>query len=140
MKRQSTSSLVIGLFLAAGCGSLLAQTPAPTASTVTRAEVKMETAEFKKTHVYDAVNETWMVKPGMDAPAGMKSRAQIKAERDEFLRNNRWEENSSTWVPLKGKPREMSSLTREQVKAETIAFLKTHRFDENTETWIMKTK
>jgi hypothetical protein len=140
MKRQSTSSLVVGLLLAAGSGSLLAQTPAPAASAATRAEVKMETAEFKKTHVYDPVTETWMVKPGVDAPAGMKSRARIKAERDEFLRNNRWEESSATWIPLKGKPRDMSTLTRAQVKAETAAFLKTHYFDEVSEVWTPKIK
>ncbi len=140
MKHQTTSSLAIGLLLAAGSGSLLAQTPAPAASAATRAEVKMETAEFKKTHVYDSMSETWMVKPGVDAPAGMKSRAQIKTERDEFLRNNRWEESSSTWIPLKGKPRDVSTLTRAQVKAETAAFLKTHRFDEASETWTLKIK
>jgi hypothetical protein len=140
LKSKGTSSLVVGLLLAVGSGSLLAQKPTPAASATTRVEVKMEFAEFKKTHVYDPKSETWIVKPGVDAPAGIKSRAQIKAERDEFLRNNRWEESSATWIPLKGKPRDVSTLSRAQVKAETAAFLKTHRFDEDSETWTLKTK
>jgi len=111
-----------------------AASPAP----LTRAQVRMERAEFVKTHRWDTATENWVLKPGFEAPAGMKSRAQVKAERDEVLRNNRWDERTSSWVPLKGKPRELSSLTREQVRAETIQFMRSHRWDEETETWVPK--
>jgi len=137
MKNFNILSLTLAMSLTTVCGSALAQA-APSAAPATRAEVKMDAAEFKKTHVYDQVMDVWVVKSDMEPPQGMKSRAQIKAERDEFLRNNRWSENGSVWIPLKGKPRDMSTMTREQVKAETIAFTKTHRWDENTETWMLK--
>ena len=135
MKRSSAFSVVVGLAFAPVCASVLAQ-PAP--ATTTRADVKMERAEFLKTHAYDAVNETWVLKPGLEAPSGMKSRAQIKAERDEFLKNNRWDEKSNDWVSLKGMPRRMDTMTREQVKMETAAFLRTHRYDEQSETWMLQ--
>lgn len=138
MKRSSALSVVVGLALAPLWGAVLAQ-PSPPASGATRAEVKMERAEFLKTHMYDAANEVWVLKPGVEAPMGMKSRAQIKAERDEFLKNNRWNEETSSWIPLKGTPRNMESMSREQVKMETAAFFKTHRYDEQSETWSMKT-
>ena len=136
MKRSSAFSVVVGLALVPVCGSLLAQ-PAP-ASTTTRAEVKMERAEFVKTHTYDVANEVWVLKPGLEAPSGMKTRAQIKADRDEFLKNNRWSEQGSVWIPLKGAPRDMETMSRAQVKMETAAFLRTHRYDEQSETWMMK--
>ncbi len=125
------------------CGALasplpgLAQTsPTPSEPGLTRAQVKMERAEFLKSHRWDAATDTWMVRPGFEPPEGTKTRAQIKAERDEFLGKHRWDEAQGVWVPRAGAPRVMSSLSRAQVKAETVQFMKTHRWDEAKEEWV----
>lgn len=123
----------------AGAGPAFAQA-ADVAATepLTRAQVRMERAEFVKSHRWDEASSNWVLKPGFDAPTGMKTRAQVMAERDEILRNNQWDENTGTWVPLKAKPREMSTLSREQVRKETAEFVRTHRWDEETESWLLK--
>lgn len=127
------------LLAAAGATSAFAQAAvAPPAEPLTRAQVRMERAEFVKSHRWDEATANWVLKPGYDAPVGMKTRAQVMAERDEVLRNNQWDERTGTWVPLKGKPREISTLSREQVRKETAEFIRTHRWDEETETWMLK--
>lgn len=55
-------------------------TPAP----LTRAQVKMERADFIKSHKWDADNETWVLKPEYEPPGQMKGRAEVRKERDEF--------------------------------------------------------
>jgi hypothetical protein len=131
--------LLAVLLAAAGATSAFAQAAdTPSAEPLTRAQVRMERAEFVKSHRWDEATGNWVLKPGFDAPMGMKTRAQVMAERDEILRNNQWDESTGTWVPLKGKPREMSTLSREQVRKETAEFVRTHRWDEETETWMIK--
>ena len=107
-----------------------AQTAADTATApVTRAEVKMETVEFLKTHRFDEEKGVWMLKSGVEPPAGVKPRAEVKAERDAFLRANRFSQESG-WMPLKSGPRDLGTMTRAQLAAETKQFLATHTFDE----------
>lgn len=140
MKRliTNTASAMIGLALSAVCLSSQAQGSAAAAASqpLTRAQVKMERQEFLRSHSWDPVNEVWTVKPGFEAPAGVKSRAEMKAERDEFLRNNRWDVATRSWVPIKGGPRKLDTLTRAEVKKDTQAFLRTHRFDEELGQWV----
>jgi hypothetical protein len=107
-------------------------------SGLTRAQVKMEREEFVKSHEYDALTESWVLKPGFEAPGSMKTREQIKAERAEFFKNNRYDPVAEKWVSLKGAPK--SALTREQVRAETTAFVRTHVWDSATESWVEKKK
>lgn len=129
--------VLLGLCLASTAGVVNAQSASGTASaSVTREQVKMERDEFLKTHRYDTDYDTWVMKPGSEPPAGMKSRDEVKGARNEFLRNNRWDEPTSAWVSLKGAPREMSSLSREQVRSETRNFNRTHRWDDATSTWV----
>ena len=141
--RLQVATLLVGLLVASAAGVVSAQsagdksaTGAPASAPVNRAQVKMERDEFLKTHEYDSDIDNWVLKPGIEAPAGTKPRADVKAERNEFLRNNRWDEPSSTWVSLKGKPRDMSSLSREQVRNETRQFNRTHRYDEINSVWV----
>jgi len=89
-----------------------------------------------KSHTYDSATETWVVKKGYEAPAGMKTRAEIKAERDEFLRNNRYDSATETWIPLKAQPRDMGTMTREQVREETRQFIRTHTWDDVKGVWV----
>jgi hypothetical protein len=110
-------------------------TPAPAA--MTRAQVKMERDEFIKTHRWDAGNETWVLKQGIEPPGSMKGRAEVRQERDEFLKNNRWDASANSWIPLV-KPREISQLSRDQVRKETQQFLRTHEWDTAAEAWILK--
>ena len=136
MKHLRMLPTLLALAMTAAGGSVYAQAAASAAAPVTRAQVKMETAEFLKTHRWDEVNENWVLKSGVEAPAGVKTRAEIKAETNQFLRNNRWDETSSSWVSLKEKPRDLSTMTRAQVRAETSRFVRTHTFDEATQTWV----
>ena len=107
-----------------------AQTAADTSTApLTRAEVKMETAEFLKTHQFDEARAVWELKPGFEPPAGVKPRAEVKAERDAFLRTHRYQEPTG-WVELKPGPRNLGTMTRAQLAAETKQFLATHTFDE----------
>ena len=115
-----------------------AQTAANTATApLTRAAVKMETAEFLKTHRWDGAMEAWVLKPGVEPPAGVKPRADVKAERDAFLRANRYDADSG-WVPLNPGPRDLGTMTRAQLAAETKQFLATHTFDEDKGVYIEK--
>ncbi|CAN5530006.1 hypothetical protein BH10PSE16_BH10PSE16_37330 [soil metagenome] len=114
-----------------------AQTAAGTAAAPpTRAEVKMEAADFLATHRWDDDMSAWVLKSGVEAPAGVKSRAEVKAERDAFLRANRWDNNTSSWVPLKPGPRDLGMMTRAQLAAETRQFLATHTFDEDKGSYV----
>jgi hypothetical protein len=136
---NKTSSLAM-LALLGALGSpapVLAQTsPSTAAPGTTRAQVKMERAEFLKSHLWDPATDTWVLRPGFEPPEGVKTRVQIKAERDEFLGKNRWDDATGSWVPRAGAPRVVSSLSRAQVKAETVQFMKTHRWDESKEEWV----
>jgi len=133
--RLHVMALLVGLFVASATGVASAADKAADTS-VTRSQVKMERDEFLKTHEYDPDMDNWVLKPGFEAPAGMKPRAEVKAERNEFLRNNRWDETTSSWVSLKGKPRDMSTMSRDQVRNETRQFNRTHRYDEVNSVWV----
>lgn len=104
-----------------------AQTDAATAP-LTRAEVKMSAADFLNTHRYDNEKSMWVLKSGVEPPAGVKSRAEVKAARDEFLSTHKFS-GERGWEPLKA-PRDLSKMTRAQVERETKKFLATHTFDE----------
>lgn len=130
MKRSKILPVLIGVTFAFAAGAINAQQ--------TRAQVKMERDDFLKSHTWDQERGTWMLKSGMEPPAGVKGRAEIKAERDAYLANNRWDQIAGNWVPLKAGPRDMSKLTREQVKMETAAFAKTHEWNQETDTYVMK--
>ncbi len=137
MKHLRMLPTLLALAITAVGGSVYAQAPpASAAAPLTRAQVKMETADFLKSHRWDEIGENWVLNAGVEAPAGVKTRAEIKAETHQFLRNNRWDDTSSSWVPLKGKPRDLSTMTRAQVRAETSRFVRTHTFDEITQSWV----
>jgi hypothetical protein len=132
-------ALALGLLLAPAAGWVHAQDAAKKADApLSRAQVKMERDEFLRTHRWDEAQENWVLKSGMEPPAGVKARAEVKAERDQFLRNNKWDEATSAWVPLAGTPRDMGAMTREQVRNETRQFMRTHRWDEATQGWVDK--
>lgn len=70
------TSVVTLLVLSAGH----AQTSETTATAPpTRAEIKMETAEFLKTHRWDDEMSAWVLKSGVETSVGIKSRAEVKS-------------------------------------------------------------
>jgi len=138
MKSWSMHSLFLACVLCAASGQLAAQ-PSDNSQEKTRQQVKMERDEFLRTHRWDGLTETWVLKKGVEPPAGVKSRADMKAERDKFLSNNRWDDVQGVWVPRKGQPpRDISKMSREQVRSETRQFLRTHEWDEITESYVQK--
>lgn len=129
----------LGLVVASVTGLATAQSTAAGApAPLTRAQVKMERDEFLKSHTFNPVDETWQLKPGFEAPSGVKTRAEIRAERDEYMRNNRYDAGTQTWIPLKGTPRDLGSMTRAQMREETKQFIQTHRWDEASNSWMDK--
>jgi hypothetical protein len=137
MNRKHTMSLLAALAIASTTGLVQAQsTDSSAAASPSRAQVRMETKEFLKTHRWDEPSDTWVLKTGVEPPTGVVSRAVVKAQRDEFLRNNRWDEPNDMWVPRKPVPPTISTLTRAQVRADTIAFTRTHHWDEESEQWV----
>jgi hypothetical protein len=136
MKSLRMLPMLLVLATAAAGGAVQAQPATVAASApLTRTQVKMETAEFLKSHRWDVVAENWVLKSEVEAPAG-KTRAEIRAETSQFLRTSRWDEPTGSWAPLKGQPRDLSTLTRAQIRAETAQFMRTHRFDDATQTWL----
>ena len=135
MNHKHLTALLLALVATAGTAQTRPADAAAEASP-TRAQVRMETKEFLRTHRWDEPLETWILKSGVEPPTGVASRATVKAQRDEYMRRNRWVESTDTWVPRTPVPPTISSLTREQVRAETIAFTRTHHWDEETEAWV----
>ncbi|MEO7161214.1 MAG: hypothetical protein ABJA84_03530 [Polaromonas sp.] len=138
MKRLQVLPLVLGLFFTFSAAMVNAQTAGATAGAtpMTREQVKMERDEFLRTHRWDTETDNWVMKPGIEAPAGMKSRAEVKAEREEFMRNHRWDQVSDNWLPMDKAPRDLSKLSREQVRAEAAQFVRTHRWDDDKSAWV----
>ena len=135
LKRLLALPLLLGIALATS-PLVNAQTAAATPQApLSREQVKMERDEFLKTHRYDVETDNWVLKPGFEAPAGVKNREQVKAERDEFLRNNRYDNESHTWVPRKPSAGVASTLTRAQVREETRQFMRTHQWDSFNQAW-----
>lgn len=125
----------------ASCGALmgsvaLAQDAADQSCAKTRAEVKKECIDFKKTHEWDEGMSNYVLKRGVKPPEGVMTREEVKAERDKFFRTHKWNPSAEKWEPIGGEPRDVSKLTREQVRKETIAFMKTHRWDEGTSSYV----
>jgi hypothetical protein len=138
MIRRPFFALTAGLALSTAAPLVLAQssTATLTPTAMTREQVKIERNEFLRSHEWDPDTDNWVLKPGFEAPAGMKTRDEVKAARDEFLRNHRWDTNTSTWVRLKEGPRDLGQMTREQVRAETLEFMRTHEWDTTDEHWV----
>jgi hypothetical protein len=99
-----------------------------------RLQVKMERDEFLKTHRYDPVQGSWVLKSEVLPPRGVKTREEIKAERDAFLRAHKWDRERG-WIPLQAE-RNLSTLTRAEVKAETAQFNRTHRWEEARDSFV----
>jgi hypothetical protein len=137
MNHTPTSGLLLALAMACSAGTALAQNASPAqAAPLTRAQVRMDTAEFLKTHEWIDATDTWVLKSGYEPPTGVVSRATVKAQRDEFLRNNRWDDRNAVWSPRKPVPPTVSGLTRAQVRADTAAFTRTHHWDEEKSEWL----
>jgi hypothetical protein len=137
LKRLLALPLLLGLALATS-PLVNAQTSAATPQApMTREQVKMERDEFLKSHRYDQVTENWVMKPGFEAPVGVKSRAEVKAQRDDFLRKHRYEggADSGKWVPLTDEEAKASNKSRAQVREETRQFVRTHQWDSVKEVW-----
>jgi len=134
LKRMPAWSLLLGLVLATS-NLVLAQT-ADASAPLTREQIKMERDEFVRTHRYDPHTENWVMKPGFEAPTGVKTREQVRAERDEFLRKNRFDYVSGSWIPLKGSTGPESTKTRAQIREETRQFMRTHQWDTAKEVWL----
>ncbi|HET9646111.1 MAG TPA: hypothetical protein VFP68_22780 [Burkholderiaceae bacterium] len=136
MKQPRYPRIVFGIMLAFAAIGASAQGDANKSESPTRAQVKMERDEFLKTHQWDEDSENWVLKKGMEPPAGVKPRSEVKAEREKFLSSNRWDEPSSAWVPVQGTPRNLSTMSKQEVKAETRQFLRTHEWDEQKGQWV----
>jgi hypothetical protein len=140
MKRFKLVPMVIAVALGATSALVSAQTAATAdATSAPRARIKMERDEFLKTHRWDAGLGEWMLKPGFDAPVGVKSRTEVIAERDAFLKSNRWNADNETWIPVQGAARNLSTMSREDVRKETQAFVRTHHWDELADKWVPST-
>jgi hypothetical protein len=128
-------SVVIALSLGATSALVSAQTTTDAASP-TRARVKMDRDDFLKSHRWDAGMGDWVLKPGFEAPVGVKSRAEVHAERDQFLKVNRWNADNETWISVKGAERNLSTMSHDDVRKETQAFVRTHQWDELADKWV----
>jgi len=137
MKRLHIYPLLFCLLIGSTATLVSAQTDTPAATQLTREQVKRERDEFIRTHRYDPVSETWVLRKGMEPPSGMKTRAEVKAERDAFLRTHRFEPVSGAWVATET-PRDRSTLTRAQVREEARQFHRTHEWDDNSSSWVEK--
>ena len=138
MPIKHATGLLLALRIASTTVPVPAQTTgAPAAAPQSREQVRMETREFLRTHRWDEVSDTWLLKSGIEPPTGVVSRAVVKAQRDEYMRNNRWDEARAVWVPRQPVLPAVSSLTREQEREITIAFMRTHHWSEEKETWLL---
>ncbi|MDP4076357.1 DUF4148 domain-containing protein [Acidovorax sp. A1169] len=139
MNRIHYPSLLIALAIASTIGAAQAQssTGASPGGAATRTQVRMETKEFLKTHRWDEITETWMLKNGVEPPVGVIPRAVFRSQRDDFLRKNSWNDMNSTWVPRDPVPATLSNLTRAQQQADTLAFMRTHSWDEEGGEWVV---
>jgi hypothetical protein len=136
MKHAQRRIAVTGLFLllAAGAGTAQA-TSDGSGKPMTRQKVEMDAGEFLRTHEWDATREAWGLKPGYEAPSGVRSRADVVAERDNFLRKHSWNGEKLAWEPLAA-PRDLSTRSHEQERAEAVQFSKTHSYDETQGGWV----
>ena len=100
-----------------------------------RTEVKMETAEFLRTHSWDPAEDAWVMNKDVMPPQGVKSRAEVIAARDKFLAENRWDKGLG-WVPVKADKGSTSPRTSEQLKMEAKQFAITHMYNEGDNNWV----
>ncbi len=144
MNRPHPARLLVSLVIAGAAGAASAQGATPTASpeptsSTARAltPLSMDGKEFLRTHRWDDPTDAWVLKSGIEVPAGVKPRAEVKAERDDFLRKNQYNEGTDTWMPRKVEIPAGSMLTRGQVRSDAVAFQRTHRWDEGQSRWLM---
>jgi hypothetical protein len=79
--------MTLAFTLAAICAQVSAQDAAAKVDApATRAQVKMEAADFMKSHRWEG--ENWVFKSNVEAPAGVKSRADVKADTVQFHRTH----------------------------------------------------
>jgi hypothetical protein len=135
MKPFTALSLVI-----AGAILTLSSVSHAQTSGLSREQVKMDRDAFLKIMRWDELTGMWVLKSGMEPPAGVMSRADVIAMRDKFLMMNVYDDTVGSWVPVKSGPREMSKLSREQVNMETLRFLMMYRWDESANDWVSKAK
>lgn len=139
MSRLQPIPLFVCLLFTSSVGVVSAQsTDGQPTTSLTRERVKFETSEYLRTHQFDEIANTWVLKPGFEPPVGVKSRDEVRDEREQFLRNNRYDDATSSWVSLKGEPRNLSKLSRERVRFETSEFLRSYRWDEVNNGWVKK--
>lgn len=129
--------LLLALVLSLPSGLAWSQ-KAPAPEPVVRMQVNMERSEFLKTHRWDAPTDLWMLRNGVEPPAGVMPRADVRAARDEFLRLHRWDVSRNGWLSLKTAPRNLSAMTSDQMRQETRQFLATYRWDEPAARWLEK--
>ena len=143
MKNSLPIVASLGICFALVGGMASAQTPEELACAKTRAEVKGDCVQFLKTHVWNEGLGTYVLKPGVNPPEGVKTRADVVAERNKFLAANRWDDGKTMWVPIAGKPRDMANEplecknVRADVQKDCNAFLKTHRWDDGASTYVL---
>jgi len=131
--RSTSLSVLVASLMLAVVPSVHAQS---TAMAQSREQVKMDRDAFLKTMRWDELTGQWVLKSGMEPPAGVLSRTEVIAMREKFLTMHSWNE-AQGWIPLK-EPRDMSKLSREQVNMETLRFLMMYRFEELSGQWVSK--
>ena len=109
------------------------------AQSLTREQVKMDTATFLHLMRWDESTSMWVLKSGMEPPKGVRPRSEVLGMLDQFLRMNVYDDTIGSWVPQKA-PRDMSTLTREQVNMETQRFLMMYRYDESRSEWVSRAR
>jgi hypothetical protein len=120
-------------------GALLSLSFTAGADGLSREQVRMDRDAFLSMMRWDELTGMWVLKPGFEPPAGIKTRAEVIRMREEFLRMNRYDESTSSWVPLKS-AREMSTLSRDQVNMETVRFTMMYRWDEQRSEWLPRNR
>lgn len=139
MTRIRSSALVLCLALAGSLSALPLQAATPTPDTTagsSRQQIKMDRAEFLRSHVWDESSEAWRLRAGFEPPEGVKSRSDVRAARDTFVMTHRWDQMRGGWVDRSPAAASISAMSREQVRVDTRRFMRTHRWDEAAEAWV----
>ncbi len=126
MLKKTIAALSLGLAFGALCAPVAMAQSADQA----RIRMNMDRDTFLKTHRFDEVMSRWVLRQGVEPPAGVRSRDEVLSERDKFLSMNRWDDVRSRWVSVGSTPRDMSKLSREQVEMETRMFTMMYHWDE----------
>ena len=135
MSRLQTPALLLCLALAAALPVQAASPTVDTPRTGSRQQLKMDRAEFLRTHVWDESSEAWHLRAEFDLPEGVKSRADVRTARDSFVLSHRWDQARGGWVD-RVPAAKSSTMSREQVRSDTRRFVRTHRWDETAGAWV----